>query len=334
MEDWLASKLSSLGADPDTDPSEQTDLDPDQHHADVTVDQDTRRATDDVDLDDDDAATIHDDSFRAQHQAPSPAAGPIPGRIVARAPVSPELPLLTGGRGVPSQAQAFDPATDRFELHEGPETGEWSPDLEETQGPEVEELAWDEVDPREPARAHDEETGILLQRTDPSISHDHQPTEFEHPEFQHLPPPAGFLDLENDPGTQWEVERRAPRPPEPQEHTAIRYSPGIIRRLGEGDDDDDEMPTVIAKPGQYLSYDPVPASAEKTEALGPPSEAITPPASNTRPTPPTRPLPPPPRPAQHQAGPTVELVWIASAIGGLAVLAALVLAALGWLSLH
>jgi hypothetical protein len=353
VEDWLASKLSSLGDDDDeTTPEPEPDL-----LESTAVDQDTRRGgPEDVELeDDDDAATVHDDQLRpvsGAHAAPAPANGL--GRIVARAPVSPELPLLTGrGRRAPD---SLDPDTDRFDTRQGhtdPGDGEpWSPDVEETAGPGTGPLAWDELDPRElTPEAPAEDTGVLLSRTDPSIPADHQPTEFDSnpTAFDQLAPPPGFLDLPlagegDEPHTQWEAEpRRAPSPAPVPERTQVRFSPpGALHRIiGDHGDDDDEMPTVIAQPGQQVFpplRPPPRPSGEPTVAL-PEIESTGPVATVPRatPTPPTRTLPGPPapptaRPATEGAG--FEFVWIASAIGALLALAALALVALGWLSLQ
>lgn len=386
VEDWLASRLSQLGAADD----DETDVEP-------TVDQDPRgapggavtqrterpgterpetvrlplppledfdpelesgefpwrHASEDVDisvdLDEDDAATVHDDGVGG-------GARGFPAGPVTRAPTSPELPLLAGS---PTAQEPFDPVTDRFDARHGftdPGTGAvWDPDAQDTPLPEG--GPWDEVDPRSVrggARA-DEETGVLLQRTDPSISQDPPPETDPTPfgqvgrgaagppadtGFVSTHPPHGFLDLPlagegDEPHTQWEQDVRAPGPD--REPTHIRYTPSTgvhVHRILNEDGEDDEMPTVIARPGQFPPPTPPPAhrSQEPTAALDPMLPTMPPAGSST---PPTRPLPAaPPAPPPRAEGNGYELVWIGSAVGGMLALVTLVLLVLGWLSMQ
>jgi hypothetical protein len=354
VEDWLASRLSAVGPD-DTAGDDDTDLEP-------TVDQDTYSeagvggyaafgsASDGMtlgdhdlglDLEEDDAATVHDDGIvgRAGTYVTSEPGGEL-GRVVARSPTSPELPLVAGRRAPPPpEEEPFDPVTDRLDVRRAAALG-WDPDADPTPVPES--GPWDELDPRAGAgsRAPEEETGVLLQHTDPSISQDQHPTEFG-PEFGELRPPPGFLDLplagDAEEGTQWEVDRRA-APMQPlQEKTQIRYSPPGARARDDGEEYggiDDDMPTVIARPGQFAATPagtPRGFSAELTEALtDPPAGGYAP---VNPPAPPPRPLPSPPLSPPPPTS-TIELVWIASAIGGLLALALMIVTALGWLSMH
>lgn len=317
--DWLASKRTS----PDR---EDDDTDHDPNPTEQTLDQETRPATDDGSpVDEDDAATVNGD------QRPEPTAVAAPpsraGRVVARAPRPPGPP-----------GQAPDPVetdTDRLALalddeHPGPEPV-WE-DPEDTLGPELVQLAWDEVDPRESdvVGPTEDETGLLLQPTDPSIPPEHQPT--DHGRGGPHPPPALPRADGEETSTRWEPESRPLQLPTP-ESTAERVRPVEPGRRPIEEQSAADADTLRLQRAAILAEwsAEVAQGADADVVLPHPELAAVDTAPIAAP-PLATPRAPPPRRTTRPV--RVDLVWVAIGAGGLFGVGALVLVVVGWVLLR
>lgn len=320
--DWLASKRTS----PDR---EDDDTDHDPNPTEQTLDQETRPATDDGSpVDEDDAATVNGD------QRPEPTAVAAPpsreGRGVARAPRPPGPP-----------GQASDPVetdTDRLALalddeHPGAEPV-WE-DPEDTLGPELVQLAWDEVVPRESdgGGPTEDETGLLLQPTDPSIPPEHQPTDHG----RGAPHPPRRSDGEET-STRWEPESRPLRLPTP-ESTAERVRPVEPSRRPIEEQSAADADTLRLQRAALLAGWPSEAVQDADADVVLPDPELAPMDTAPIAAPPQgTPRAPPPRtpaPARRTARPVrVDLVWVAIGTGSLFAVGALVLVVVGWVLLR